>query len=270
MSSRFERDTAVVPMADAAHRFGATLDPSWTIVRGPNGGYLAAILVRAMEAAVDEPTRPLRSLTVHYLRPPASGDAAIDVTIERSGRTLSTVTARMSQGDRLQLLATAAFAEAREGPSLHHATMPEVPPPEACPAREGPSPIPFHQHFEQRVAIGPTSFEAPRTREACTGGWIRLRDGHGLDPALAVLYADAWPPAVFASGELPGAQRGVPTVDLTVHLRAPLPAGVGPDDFVLVVFRTREVADGYLEEDGEIWSRDGRLLAHARQLGLYI
>jgi hypothetical protein len=36
------------------------------------------------------------------------------------------------------------------------------------------------------------------------------------------------------------------------------------------VFRTREVAGGFLEEDGELWSRGGVLLAHSRQLGVVL
>ena len=43
--------------------------------------------------------------------------------------------------------------------------------------------------------------------------------------------------------------------------------GVFEDDgWLLVRFRTRVAAEGYLEEDGEIWDRSGRLLAQSRQL----
>ena len=53
----------------------------------------------------------------------------------------------------------------------------------------------------------------------------------------------------------------VPTVDLTIHFRAELPhPGLAADAFVLAVFRTTVAADGFLEEDGEIWAPDGTLL----------
>jgi acyl-CoA thioesterase len=145
--------------------------------------------------------------------------------------------------------------------------MPEVAPPEALsPPRE--ARVPIHERYEQRWAIGPRYFEGARGREAQTGGWIRLAEGtRPLDAALLVAFADAWPPSVFASSEVPMLPGGVPTVDLTVHVRAALPRH---DDFVLVAFRTRELAGGFLEEDGEIWSRDGQLLAHSRQLGVVL
>ena len=60
----------------------------------------------------------------------------------------------------------------------------------------------------------------------------------------------------------------VPTVDLTIHFRVG-PAASGPradDAFVLAAFRTTVAADGFLEEDGEIWAPDGTLLAQSRQL----
>jgi acyl-CoA thioesterase len=183
------------------------------------------------------------------------------------GGSLTTLSARLQQGDSLQALALAAFSKPREAPSFHHAVMPEVAPPEALAPRRD-ARVPIHERYEQRWAIGPRYFDGARGREALTGGWIRLAEGsRQLDAALLAAYADAWPPSVFATNELPMMLGGVPTVDLTVHVRAAPPL---PDDFVLVAFRTREVSGGFLEEDGEIWSRDGRLLAHSRQLGVVL
>jgi acyl-CoA thioesterase len=42
--------------------------------------------------------------------------------------------------------------------------------------------------------------------------------------------------------------------------------GARPEDYVLASFRTNVVAEGFLEEDGEIWTREGVLLAQSRQL----
>ncbi len=268
MSTRFDRDTAVTRLSDDTYE--VQIDRAWWIVRGPNGGYIAAILVRAMEAAVDDAERSLRSLTVHYLRPPAEGQATVSTRLERTGRGLSTVTARLEQNGAVQAIATAAFAKSRGGEEMLHAAPPDIPSPEECPVRELGG-VPLQAQFDKRIAIGPTTFEpADRTREAVTGGWLRLAEPRPLDAALLATYADAWPPAVFASSETPPITAGVPTVDLTVHIRCPLPVPMDEDGFVLVVFRTRQIADGFLEEDGEIWTRDGRLIAHSRQLGVAI
>jgi acyl-CoA thioesterase len=264
-ATRFDRDTQLTPLEPGI--YAARVDRGWWVARGPNGGFVAALLVRAMEQAVDDPARQLRSVTIHYVRPPAEGAARLETRLERVGRSLTTVSARLVQGDSLQALALAAFSKPRETASFHHAVMPEVAPPEATPVRREPR-VPIHERYEQRWAIGPRYFEGQRGREAVTGGWIRLAEGtRPIDGALLAAYADAWPPSVFVTNELPMPMGGVPTVDLTVHVRAELPL---PDDFVLVAFRTREVAGGFLEEDGEIWSRSGRLLAHSRQLGVVL
>jgi acyl-CoA thioesterase len=265
--SRFERDTSVEPRGDG--RYQARIDPGWFVVRGPNGGYIAAILLRALAAAVDDASRAPRSLTVHYTAPPVEGPAWIETRIERSGRSLTSVSARLLQGDRLLALALAAFSQPREAPGFRDVSPPHVAPPEQCAAI--PKRIPIHERFEQRFAIGPPPMSGPRSREARTGGWLRLAEPRPLDAALLVAYADAWPPALFTTSEIPPSTGGVPTVDLTVHVRTPLPApGLRPDDPVLVCFHTREVSQGLLEEDGEIWSRDGRLLAHSRQLAVLL
>ncbi len=265
MTTRFDRDTAVEPRGDG--RYEARIDPGWFVVRGPNGGYVGAILLRALTAAVDDPTRAPRSLTIHYTAPPLAGVAEIDTTVERRGRSLTTVSARLRQADRLLGLAVAAFSKPREAPSFLDAAPPEVPPPERCTRLE--KRIAVHERYEQRWGFG-APFASGES--ALTGGWIRLAEGtRPLDAPLVAAFTDAWPPAVLARLTPQQLGAGIPTIDLTVHFRAPLPpADVLPGDFVLATFRSRYARDGFLEEDGEIWRASGELLAHSRQLALLL
>ena len=52
-----------------------------------------------------------------------------------------------------------------------------------------------------------------------------------------------------------------------MHFRSPLPID---DALLLGRFRTRQVRDGFFEEDGELWAPDGTLVAQSRQLGLLL
>ena len=64
---------------------------------------------------------------------------------------------------------------------------------------------------------------------------------------------------------------GVPTIDLTVHIRCVQALRrMQPADWMAVRFRTTVASEGFLEEDGELWSPDGTLVAHSRQLGLLL
>ena len=259
-TSRFDRDTALVALGDG--RFRGRMDPGWWIERGPNGGYVAAIILRALTMAVDDLGRSPRSFTVHFLAPPVEGAVEVVTAIERGGRQLTFVSGRLRQEGRLLAVAQAVFSSPVVAPEFDDATPPSVPPPEELEplGLTGPIAIPMRERYETRWAIGPLPFTAGDRAEA--GGWIRLTDPRPVDHVLLAAMSDAWlPPAFSRSAE----RFGLPTVDLTVHFRsAVLPA----DDWFLARFRTRSSIEGFLEEDGEIWSRDGRLLVQSRQLSL--
>jgi acyl-CoA thioesterase len=261
MSTRFDRDTAVEALGDGV--YSARMDRGWWIERGPNGGYVATVVLRALSAAVDDPSRTPRSFTVHYLAPPAEGDVRIETKVERRGRQLTFVSGRLSQGDRLICTAQAAFAVPMGGVEFCDIEAPSVPPPEAIEPTDidGP-PIPMRERYETRWAVGGPPFSGAPA--AVAGGWIRLAEPRPADHLLLAALTDAWMPPVFSRVQ---ERMGVPTIDLTIHFRAPVePAG--DDDWFLVVFRSQLAADGFVEEDGEVWSRDGRLLAHSRQLAV--
>jgi acyl-CoA thioesterase len=260
--TRFAQDTAVKPLGGG--RYDASIDRGWWIERGPNGGYLAAIVLRAICAEVADSTRRPRSLTLHYLRPPVEGPCEVHVAIERAGRGLTTVSARLCQDGRDCILALAALGVDRPGPALDDQRAPAVLHPDdlSAPLVDARITIPIRDRYEQRPAIGSRPFEAGD--EALTGGWIRTADDDPVDEILVAALTDAWPPAVFSRLELP---VGVPTIDLTIHFRQ---APSGEPGWSLVRFRTQVAAEGYLEEDGEVWSADGRLLAQSRQLAVLL
>ena len=108
----FARDTAVTPAGEGA--FDCEIHPAWWVVAGPNGGYVAAIVVRALEATVAA-GRPLRSLTVHYMRAPREGPALIRTETVREGRSVSFMRATLDQADTACASAMAVFATDREG-----------------------------------------------------------------------------------------------------------------------------------------------------------
>ncbi len=279
MPSRFARDTAIEPLGDG--RFQANIDRGWWIIRGPNGGYVAAIVLRALQASVNDETRHPRSLTVHYTAPPKEGPIEVHTTIERQGRSITTATARLVQDGRVCAFAIGAFSDVWPGPEVQDRSRPVAPPPEQCkttlskgpqlgsgntPGSDVPifTPPPLNERYEMRWAIG----APPRTDgdQAVAGGWIRFADPHLVDAFAAAAIADAWVPPIFSRVAKP---MVVPTIDLTVHFRSTLPlSGSVADDWLLCMFRTTVVQEGFLEEDGEIWSRDGRLIAHSRQLAV--
>jgi acyl-CoA thioesterase len=258
--AKFARDSAVRRVGPGLYEGDVGRD--WWIERGPNGGFLAALLMRALEAEVADGSRGARSLTVHYTSAPEEGPVHIATAIERAGRSLTTMSARMEQGERLVALALAAFSAERDGAiAFDDAPPPDVPGPEdAFPIREHPDLPPFSAQWEMRAAIGGPPFG--EADEAVAGGWIRPRDEQPIDAALVAQLTDAWFPAVFRRLDRP---NPVPTVDLTVHIRAHLPL---PSDWVLVRFVSRLARHGFVEEDGELWSRDGTLIAQSRQLAL--
>ncbi len=261
--TEFDRATADAPLGDGA--WAGAVDAGWFAGRGPNGGYLAAIVLRAMLAELDDPAREPRSLTCHYLRPPAAGPVRIDVTVERAGRATSTLTVRLSQDDRPCVLGVAAFGVDVPAPAAYATEPPAVPAPEdVAPADNSGSGLSIVSRFETRPAVGAPMFAG--TGEAVTGGWLRFAEARATDAAALAMFADAWWPTPWVRLREP---VPAPTMDLTVHFRAPrAAAALAPGEPVLAVFRSTTAADGFFEEDGEIRTRDGVLLAQSRQLAL--
>ena len=255
MTHPLEADTALEQLTPS--RWRGEISERWWVMRGPFGGYVAAMLTRAMVIAVDDPARRPRSLTVHFVAPPQAGPVEIRASIERAGNAATTVTMRMEQEGETVALALGSCAIWRDGePEWFETSMPEAPPPEECPQLERREPMPaFHEQFEIRWVAG----EEGTARNLA---WLRPDPPRLLDHLALTALSDGWLPAAFTKL---GRIFGAPTLDLTIHFRAP----VAPHcEWVLADYRSRFSTGGAWEEDGELWGSDGTLLAQSRQLAL--
>ncbi|GAC1588225.1 MAG: thioesterase family protein [Acidimicrobiales bacterium] len=259
---RFDADT-VVTSAGAGHWIGQVSD-RWDIGTVPNGGYVLAIALAGVRSAVKHP-HPLTT-TAHYLGPCDHGRVDIDVDVVKEGRSLSSVTARLSQDGRARLLVVSSFSDlaAQEGPTVVTAAPPSLPDPEAyVAAMEGrPTPFPIPPTITEQIEFRPSPESANSLLGSAKGdarlsGWIRFTDGRPPDTACLPLFCDALPPAVFAAMFT----GWVPTLELTVHVRA-----VPAPGWIAAVASSRVIVDGLLEEDCELWDSAGQLVAMSRQL----
>jgi acyl-CoA thioesterase len=264
--SRFDLDTAVV--ATGHGHYDTRIDRGWWIERGPNGGYIAAIIMQAFNAAAAGHDRHARSLTVHYLAPAVEGPAQVEVTTERVGRLVHYLTARLRQGERMIATAQAAFATLTSDRAFFaDPSFPGFPPPDQIDHDGDPQVlVSMRERYEYRHVTG-APWDGP-SHTAETAGWIRLAEQRPYDTALVAAMSDAWYPAIFTRLT---ERFGVPTIDLTVHVRSiGALARMRPDDWMAARFRTTVATEGFLEEDGQLWAPDGTLIAHSRQLGLLL
>ena len=70
MTSQFVNETTF--KRENENNWIGNLDENWNIAGIPNGGYLLAVVLRAMQEQVGIKT--LLSVTAHYLRPGESGE----------------------------------------------------------------------------------------------------------------------------------------------------------------------------------------------------
>jgi hypothetical protein len=264
--SEFDRDTALTRRAPGVYDIG--LSAGWTIINALNGGYLLAVLGRALADAL--PHADPFSVSAHYLTASRPGPAVIRTDVVRTGRTLSTGQASLFQYDedgreveRIRVLASYGDLDALPDDVRTTAAPPPIPPIDQCPGSgDAPGPVLSGSSFTDRLSLRLDPATAGWAVGAPSGrgemrAWFQLADGRDADPFALLLAVDALPPTAF---EL-GLSGWVPTVELTVHVRArPAP---GP---LRVAVTTRNLAGGFLEEDAEVWDSADRLVAQSRQL----
>jgi len=260
-----ERALELAP--DPEGRLVGSIPEGWRVAVGVHGGLVTALLTRAATLAAG-PERRLRSITVHFPRPASPGPVVISTELIREGSGTTSLALRMMQAGEVVALAIAAAGRDREALEHDRLPMPEVADVasvESIPFIEGLMPE-FQKQVETRHVGGGGPGSPTPDGSAVVESWLRPSEPGQLDAPTVAFLADAAWPSIFA---IDGLIVGAPTIDLTVHFRAPLPH-MSEDGWVLGRFESRLVRDGHFEEDGILWARDGTVLAQSRQLALVL
>jgi len=257
----FDQDTALTPLDDG--RFATRISADWSINQIPNGGYLMALMARAMEQCSDKKATPI--ITANFITRCCPGKAEIRVAPIAASNQFSRLQAHLLQDGEEKIRALGTFAQSNDSCPIerYETGPPQIAPRERC--------------LEIPEMPGYTLFKPMEVRidPACAGwmtgtglaersehrGWIRFRQPRPFDVPGLLLAADALPPPVLASQ---GMVAWVPTIEFSVSIRRN-----SQDEWLKGLFRTRFVSCGLLEEDGELWDAADRLVAVSRQIAQF-
>ena len=260
----FNSDTSIRCRGNGA--FDVDLQPNWLSLVGIHGGYVTAIAARGIEEVVDDESRPLRSLSTQFVRSPAPGAATLDVHVHHHGRSISFVTARMVQADRLLLLASAICGQGRGGPTYSDLEVgrPPTPPPDQ--PQFVPSGVAVGHFVNADIFMDPDVVPFGAGDRSWVAGWLRPVGGEPVTLSWLACAADFFPPAVFSrtTGPVKAASIDYSLQFVTADPCRHVPHG----GYVYAEMYSAVSAGGYAVEDGTLWAPDGKVLATSRQLRL--
>ena len=263
--AQFDDETRLESVAEGI--WTTTPSDRWNIGENANGGYALSPVLRAMGEIGAHPD-PL-SVTTHFLRPlqPDGREAEVRAEVVRAGRTTSVVRGSLVHGESDRLAVVGAFGDlsepASDAPGAIDVPAPPTPPPDECRDRsnlEQGVVLPILDRLD--VRIHPDRAVHAGSDEAVMEGWIRFADGTQPSTRALPLFADAFPPSLFARF---GRVGWVPTVELTVHVRRrPAPG------WIQARFECDDLVDGRMVESGTLWDSTGAVVARSRQIGLLL
>ena len=250
------------PSERSARVFERNCDKTWWGHGALFGGYAQSLALVAMTRALGNADQLPQSMTMHFMRPFLDGQFRAETKVERTGRNMSNVSARLYSAGKLAGLALASFGTWREFNEFR-----SLAPPGDERIRTGEAPVvtplgvPTHEHFDMYPRIGTFSRGGG---DAHVGGWVVQRDRGPIDHLLIPVVADLWIPAAYHRWTEPSPAV---SVDITTHFRSRLPReDVDPNSAVFVDLRTAGSIGGFVDEDVNIWSASGLLLAQSRQM----
>jgi acyl-CoA thioesterase len=261
----FDASLALAPLAPAPQgaAIAFTCRPSdrYRNAIGPFGGWIAALLLKAVLQAPDARGAPL-ALDALFMGGMDDRELELRVFPLRQNRSVGFWRAEAWQGGRNCAHAQVTLSMERTSLTLRDAQLPDVAGPDAVPVYDNPrTPVPWVDQYVFKPVSG-TLFTGAESMDSSV--WIRDAAPRALDPISLTAICDTPFPSIWIrlSEQVP-----VSTVTYSVYYRADAEdfAAAG-EEFCLLDTRASLARDGYVDQFTSVWSRCGRLLAQTQQM----
>ena len=243
---------------------GHTSEKYWNFV-GPFGGITVATALNGILRRPERQGDPL-SLTVNFMAPIKAGTFTIGTRLMRSNRSTQHWAVELVQEGESEpaLSAIAVFAARRETWGLREAVPPEARAYEECKVFKAPLDIKWPAMYEMRYARGRFGVENPDSLTYC---WIADSPARPLDHASLTAICDAFFPRIFLRRPK---LAPIATVSLNIYFHVDsadlAKEGASP---MLCAAKAQVFNKGYFDQEGQVWGRDGVLLATTQQIAWY-
>lgn len=258
MENNFQKSTQILN-SDETHA-EITVSDLWNVGSIPNGGYLMAHCAKAMATQLNQP-HPI-SVTGYYLDKTANALASVALEKLRTGKSVSSISAKLVQEGQERIRFTAAFSDLSKtkGENYIESPAPVIPDFKDClPVAEIAPHLRMYEQFNMRFDPECCGWNQSQFKKrAEMNAWLEFKDQSTFDVFSLLMVPDMLPPVIFT---LYGANGWVPTIEMTVNVRA-----VPNCSRLQIRAKTRYMTNGLLEEDVEVWDDQGNILALARQL----
>ena len=256
----FDNDTELREIAPSV--YSGTISENWLINNNPNGGYLIAILAKAMADKSQKKSTPI--ITANYISRCKPGIIEVSVEEITVSKQFNRYEAKLFQDGDEKVRAFGTFTDKNLGCTINRN---ESPPPVLEDRRDciGMPSIPGYTVFENlELLLDPACagwLQGNLSDVSENKGWIRFRKQRRHDIFSLLQIADSIPPAAFVCQ---GVTAWVPTIELSVSIR-----NIPETEWLRCKLRTRHITCGLLEADAEVWDDAGNLAAISRQIAQF-
>ena len=197
--------------------FNTTISDNWSINGVPNGGYIMALMTKAMLEQTENRATPI--LTATYFSRSEPGEAALKAEQVSNSNQFQHFQSKLIQAGNEKARAVGTFSAGTNGLFFkrYECSPPDIAPLEKCTINPGTPKYTLYSQMDMRVDPKYAGWmKGDMSEKSEIAGWIKFKNDRAIDICALILIADSFPPPIFASlGKIPW----VPTIEFSVNIR---------------------------------------------------